>query len=190
MTPLTTPRSSLENKPRPNAAQRLASITTRLILLAVIAGGWLTVANNLWNLRPTDADDALTRQDAVAPDELPLQAGLPLHRRLIRGTEAAAREALVEAGRHFLEQARHGLAEWPPAQAPSSAPAEPFENAVELARDPLDQWTIHELQEPRRLVVGVAHSGRGPTIVFWGGYDETGPDEWTTWTMLLPLPVN
>jgi len=181
-------RTAQRDDERPPLAERVASGTTRLILIAIVAGGLLTVAVNLGRMRSSENDAPLTDTDAVAlPDDL-IREGFPVTHRVINGDEAAARDAVVQTCREKIDDAARRVVSLQTRANPAVPPDEPFENAVELDRDPGGKWSIHQLQDLRRLIVGVGRAGSEPTILFWGGYDETGPGQWTTWTMLLPLP--
>jgi len=181
-------QSPHEQRPQPSLADRLANSTTRLILIAIVAGGLLTVALNLRRPGMADSDGPLNQTDVVAPIDDFLREGFPVAREIVKGDEAAAREAVVRTGRAKIGDA---AAKVVALQAdPKSVPKteDPFADTVELASDPDGKWSIRQMQDLRRMILGWATAGPEPTVVFWGGYDETGPGEWTTWTMLLPLP--
>src|SRR5437868_2231827 len=97
------PPTSVDARPRasngkgPGAlAARVASATTRLIVIAIVAGGLLTAAMNLWEPGlPVAGATGPTSTDAVArADESPL-GGLPVAYRQVQGDEAAARNVTV-----------------------------------------------------------------------------------------------
>jgi hypothetical protein len=124
----------------------------------------------------------------VAPIDQFLSESFPVAREIVTGDEAAAREALVRRAREKMTAAAATLDTLPSDQRPAAGAHDPFADTVELAGDPAEKWTIRQLKDLPRMIIGVATSGPEPAVVFWGGYDETGPGEWTTWTMLLPLP--
>ncbi|HVJ86022.1 MAG TPA: hypothetical protein VM452_10290, partial [Caulifigura sp.] len=170
---------------------RVSDGTTRLILVAIVAGGLLTAGLNLWRFRESSAsDDPPALSDDVAPEDDLLNEGLPVVRKTVQGDEAAARAAVVQAFRVKIDEAAKQVAEFQARSAVKAPANEPFEDAVELARDPDGKWLIYQVQDVRRMIVGVVRAGPAPTILFWGGYDETAPGSWATWTMQLPLPEN
>jgi hypothetical protein len=169
-------------------AHRLATSTTRLILIAIVAGGLLTIALNLRRLGPADSDQPFNSPDEVAPVEALLREGFPVAQEVVKGDEATARAAVVRAGRKKMSEAASKVVALQTRKGPVPDVDNPFRDSIELAKDPDGEWSIRQIQDLRRMIIGVALAGPEPTVVFWGGYDETGPGEWTTWTMLLPLP--
>ncbi|QDT57394.1 hypothetical protein Pan44_54630 [Caulifigura coniformis] len=169
----------------PRLAGRVATATTRLILIAIVAGGLVTVAMNLWQMRSTGNALPSTTSDTVAPLNDLLRDTLPVVQDRVRGSEAAARDAVVNKIR---DQIAAAVSEVASRTGAVETKDDPFRDAIELARDPGGVWSVHQLQEVGRRIVGVARSGREPAVLFWGGYDEAGPGEWTTWIMQLPLP--
>jgi hypothetical protein len=169
-------------------AHRLATSTTRLILIAIVAGGLLTVALNLRPLGPADSDEPFNSSDGVAPVDALLREGFPVAQEVVTGDEAAARAAVIRAGREKMSEAASKVVALQTRKGPVPEADTPLGDTIELAQDPEGKWSIRQIQDLRRMIIGVATAGPEPTIVFWGGYDETGPGEWTTWTMLLPLP--
>jgi len=168
----------------------MADATTRLILIAIVAGGLLTVILNISRLRSLhDSDEPSNQPDDVAPVEDLLREGFPVQQAVVRGDEDAARAAVVEVGQKMMPDAAHRVAGMQKRNGAAPAkPAEPFESALELARGADGSWRILQMRDLKPMIIGVVHAGPEPTIVFWGGYDVTGPGEWSTWTMLLPLP--
>ncbi len=175
----------------PSLGQRLSDGTTRLILVAIVAGGLLTAGLNLWRFRESSAsDDPPALSDDVAPEVDLLNEGFPVVRKTVQGDEAAARDAVVRDFRAKIDEAAKQVADFQTRSAVKAPAEEPFENSVELARDPGGKWSIHQVQDLRRMIVGVVRGGPAATVLFWGGYDETAPGSWATWTMQLPLPEN
>jgi hypothetical protein len=181
-------QSPHEEKPPVSPADRLTRSTTRLILIAIVAGGLLTVALNLQRPDLPDSDDPLNLPDEVAPVDHFLSESFPVAREIVKGDEAAARQAVVRIGRKRMTAAAEKVVALRTRKGPVARAESPFEGSLELASDPGGKWTIRQIQDLRRIIIGVATAGPEPTVVFWGGYDETGPGEWTAWTMLLPLP--
>lgn len=176
-----------EQRPSPALADRVTASTTRLILIAIVAGGLLTAALNLRRPGTGDSDEPLNPSVAVAPIDHFLSEGLPVGREIVRGDEAAARAAVVRLGRAKIAAAVKGMNSLRTSQKPVAEAIDPLEDTVELASDPGGKWSIRQLQDLRRMIIGVSLAGPEPTVLFWGGYDETGPDEWTVWTVLLPV---
>jgi hypothetical protein len=181
-------QSPRELRPQPSLADRLATSTTRLILIAIVAGGLLTVALNLRKPDSADSDGPLNQTDVVAPIDDLLREGFPVAREIVKGDEAAANEAIVRTGRVKMGEAAARVVALQAGLKSVPKTERPFADTIELAGDPDGKWSIRQMQDLPRMIVGVATAGPEPTVVFWGGYDETGPGEWTTWTMLLPLP--
>lgn len=180
--------NAAEHRPARSIAVRIANATTRLILLAIVAGGLVTVVLNISQLRSAaDSDVPSTEPDEVAPPDL-LPPGFPLARAVVRGDEAAARDAIVRVGREKLSSEAERIAAMPNPEAAAADHADPFAGALELAADANGKWRILETRDLKRIIIGVLHIAPDPAIVFWGGYDQTGPGEWSTWTMQLPLP--
>jgi hypothetical protein len=181
-------QSPHDQKPPKTLAERVAASTTRLILIAIVAGGLLTAALNLRRPDLPDSDDPLNQSDLVAPVDDLLREGFPVVREIVKGDEAAARAAVVRVGRAKMGDAAARVATLQTGLKAVPKEENPLADTVELASDPDGKWSIRQMQDLRRIILGIATAGPEPTIVFWGGYDETGPGEWTTWTMLLPLP--
>ncbi|OAI54097.1 hypothetical protein AYO47_03580 [Planctomyces sp. SCGC AG-212-M04] len=182
-------RSPHDRRPAKSLADRIATSTTRLILIAVVAGGLLTIAWNLRGIGPSDSDESpLNQTDLVAPVDDLLREGFPVSQVLVKGDEAAARAAVVKIGREKMGEAALKVVALQKVPPPARTTDDAFAGSTELANDPDGKWSIRQLDDLRRLIIGLAMAGPQPTVVFWGGYDETAPGEWTTWTMLLPLP--
>src|SRR5436190_8978584 len=186
--PPTRDRSPHDSRPPRSLADRLATSTTRLILIAIVAGGLLTIALNLRGAGSPDSDEPLNQTDLVAPVDDLLREGFPVSQVLVKGDEAAARAAIVKIGREKMGEAAMKIVALQKGLPPALKTEDPFARSTELASDPDGKWSIRQMQDLRRLILGLAMTGPQPTVVFWGGYDETGPGEWNTWTMLLPLP--
>jgi hypothetical protein len=182
-------RSPHDSRPAKSLADRLATSTTRLILIAIVAGGLLTIALNLRGTGRLDSvEPPLTQTDLVAPADDLLREGFPVSQVLVKGDEAAARAAVIKIGREKIGEAAMKIVDLQKGLPPAQKIEDPFAGSTELASDPDGKWSIRQMQDLRRLIIGLAMAGPQPTVVFWGGYDETGPGEWNTWTMLLPLP--
>jgi len=169
----------------PGLAKRVATATTRLILIAIVAGGLFSVALNVWWMRRAETEGSSAASGMVAPLDDLLQKSLPVIWNRVQGDEGAARNAVVHKIRAGITTAVSGVQT---RNHSVEAQDDPFKNAVELARDPLGLWSVHQIEDVRSKIVGVMRTGPEPTVLFWGGYDETGPGEWTTWTMQLPSP--
>ncbi len=171
-----------------SVARRVASGTTRLILIAIVVGGLLSVALNLWEPGYGGGHDHLIVTGSVAPIDEALRNEFPIGREIVRGNAASARDVVVRRCRESLSTDEVPTNDMP---APGDAPAisqEYFQNTTELARAENGQWSIHQLADLPQRIIGVRWTSPEPTIRCWGGYDETGPGQWTIWTMRLPLP--
>jgi len=188
MSPQLPDRSPDEHRTPVNLAGRVATATSRLILIAIVVGGLLTVALNLRHTGPSDFAGPLNQPAVVAPGDALVQHKLPLSQWVVAGDEAAARNAVIRNGRERIGDHIRTLGTSPVDGASGLEEGNPFADAVELARDGDGTWSIVQSQDLPRRVLGLSLAGGEPTVVFWGGYDETGPGEWTTWTMLLPRP--
>jgi hypothetical protein len=181
-------QSPQDRRPAKSLGDRLATSTTRLIFIAIVAGGLLTIALNLRGTGSLDSEEPpLNQTDLVAPVDDLLREGFRVSQVVVKGEEAAARAKVVKIGRESIGEAAAKVVALAKGLPPAADTQDPFAGSRELARDPEGRWSIRQLEEFRRII-GVAMAGPQPTVVFWGGYDETGPGEWTVWTMLLPLP--
>lgn len=185
------PRSNpIGSRPARSLAERLASATTRLIVIALVAGGLLTAALNLWEpgLALTTATGP-TESGAVALSGESPFAGLPVSDRHFQGDEAAARDLTVGICRAALTA---NIERFPMARLPDDPKrwADSFnaDDWTELDRDAAHRWSIHQMPDVPRRIVGVSRRAGESLICCWGGYDQTGPDQWTVWTMRLPQP--
>jgi hypothetical protein len=153
-----------------------------------VAGGLLTVALNLRKPGLADPDDPLNLTDGVAPTGHFLLDDLPVAREVIKGNEVAAREAVLRIGREKIAAAVEKLNGLPTHKKPAAGATNPLDESVELVADSDGKWSIRQLQDLPRMIIGLALTEPDPTVMFWGSYDETGPGEWSVWTMLVPPP--